>query len=139
MTDNIFTNKLEQPNEEILSITLGKSYKNWKAIKKYIEDNYGTCTEEWKFYGQKIGWTLKIFLGKRNLFFVTVCNGFFRISFVLGGKAVAASEQSKLPKPIIEELIGAKKYAEGRGIRIEVKSQKDVETVKQLVNIKIEN
>lgn len=139
MTNNIFTNKLEQPNEEILSTALGKSYKNWKAIKKYIEDNCGTSTEEWKFYGQKIGWTLKIFLRKRNLFFVTVCNGFFRISFVLGGKAVAAAEQSRLPQTIIEELVNAKKYAEGRGIRIEVKSQKDVETIRLLVDIKVGN
>lgn len=139
MTDNIFTNKLEQPDDETLSTALGKSYKHWKEIKKHINDNYGTCTEEWKFYGQKIGWSLKIFLKKRNLFFVTVCKGFFRISFVLGDKAAAAAEQSKLPKPIIEELVGAKKYAEGRGIRIEVKSQKDIETIKQLVDIKVEN
>ncbi|MBI1936730.1 MAG: DUF3788 domain-containing protein [Ignavibacteriales bacterium] len=139
MTNNIFTNKLEQPDEETLSTVLGKSYKNWQAVKKHIEDNYGSCAEEWKFYGQKIGWSLKIFLKKRNLFFVTVCNGFFRISFVLGNKAVAAAEQSKLPQTIIEELLNAKKYAEGRGVRIEVKSQKDVETIKQLVDIKIEN
>jgi hypothetical protein len=37
------------------------------------------------------------------------------------------------------ELKNARKYAEGRAIRIEVKSRKDLEHVKKLIDIKISN
>jgi hypothetical protein len=52
---------------------------------------------------------------------------------------VSAVEKSDLPKDIKNELKNARKYVEGRGIRIEVKSQKDVEHVKKLIDLKVSN
>ncbi|UCE48498.1 MAG: DUF3788 family protein, partial [Phycisphaerales bacterium] len=63
----------------------------------------------------------------------------FRISFVFGDRAVAAAEQSDLPKDLIETLKNARKYAEGRGLQVEVKGPSDVEDIKRLVEIKIDN
>jgi len=40
---------------------------------------------------------------------------------------------------MIEEVKNAKKYAEGRGRRIEVKTRRDVESVKKLIAIKVMN
>jgi len=54
-----------------------------------------------------------------------------------GDKAVTAIEQSDLPGDIIDEIKNARKYAEGRGLRIEVKNQDDVENVKKVIDIKI--
>ncbi len=44
-----------------------------------------------------------------------------------------------MPEAIKVELKNARKYAEGRGIRIDVKSAKDVENVRKLVEIKVDN
>jgi len=40
---------------------------------------------------------------------------------------------------VIEEITNAKKYAEGRGIRIDVKTRRDVESVKKLIAFKVMN
>jgi len=40
---------------------------------------------------------------------------------------------------LIEEVTNAKKYAEGRGLRIDVKTRRDVESVKKLIAIKVTN
>ena len=95
--------------------------------------------EQWKFYSTKYGWTLKTLLKKRNLFFFTHLDGYFRIGFVFGDKAVAVIENSDFPGDIINELKNARKYAEGKWIAIEVKNQGDVENVKKLIDIKINN
>ena len=50
---------------------------------------------------------------------------------------MAAVEQSDLPVTIIDGLKNARKYVEGRGIRIDVRSADDVENVIKLVGIKI--
>jgi Protein of unknown function (DUF3788) len=47
--------------------------------------------------------------------------------------------KSDLPKAVIEEVTNAKKYAEGRGLRVEVKTRRDVESIKKLIAIKVMN
>ena len=104
-----------------------------------MKAEYGELTEDWKFYGQKSGWILKTLRKKRNLFFFVPHKGSFHVSFVFGDKAVAAVEKSDLPQEIITELKNARKYAEGRGLRIDVKSSADVEHIIKLVEIKVNN
>jgi hypothetical protein len=60
-------------------------------------------------------------------------------AFVFGEKAVTAAEQSTLPESILDMIRNARKYAEGRGIRFEVRGQEDVENVKKLIEIKMAN
>ncbi len=44
-----------------------------------------------------------------------------------------------MPEAIKVELKNARKYAEGRGLRIDIKSAKDVENIRKLVEIKVKN
>ena len=64
---------------------------------------------------------------------------YFRIVFVFGDKAVSVVDRSDLPDVIKSTLRNTRKYAEGRGIPIDVRFPEDVENVKRLVDIKIEN
>ena len=139
MESSVFVDKSIQPDNDRLSQVLGETGKFWEAIKNHIKENHGDVTEEWKFYSPKYGWTLKMLLKKRNLFFFTPLDGYFRLGFVFGDKAVSVIEKSDLPGDIITELKNARKYAEGRGLRIEIKNQEDVENVKKLIDIKISN
>jgi len=61
------------------------------------------------------------------------------IGVVFGDKAFSAAMNSFLPKRIKTELQAAKKYAEGRGIRVTVKSEEDLEVAKLLTEIKAEH
>lgn len=139
MEINAFIDKAIEPTDRRLAQTLGDKAALWETVKKHLEENYGAFTEEWKFYNQKSGWTLKVLLKKRNLFFFVPLKGYFRMAFVFGDKAVAAVEKSDLPENLKSELKNARKYAEGRGIRIDVKLPKHVENVKKLIDIKIKN
>jgi hypothetical protein len=139
MQEHIFIDKSVKPDNQKLSKALGASYKYWEEIKKSLTNEYGELIEEWKYYGQKMGWTLKLLLKKRNLFFFTAYDKYFRLAFVFGDKAVAEIEMSDLPKNLIEELRNARKYVEGRGLRIEVRKKSDIENIKKLVAIKVNN
>jgi len=139
MAANVFIDKLAKPDDQALVRALGKTYPLWAEIEKHIATTLGKSVEEWKYYGLKSGWTMKTLYKKRNLFFFTACEGYFRIAFVFGDRAVAEILKSDLPKAVIEEITNAKKYAEGRGIRIDVKTRRDVESVKKLIAIKVMN
>ena len=70
---------------------------------------------------------------------LSILEDLFKISFVFGDKAVAAVEKSDLPKNLITELKNARKYMEGRGLQVEVKQSEDIENIKKLVEIKMNN
>jgi len=78
-------------------------------------------------------------LKKRNLFFFAPCDKHFRIAFVFGDKAVKAIEESDVSPTLIEEVVGAKQYPEGRGLRIELRKPKQIEDVVKLTAIKVNN
>ncbi len=137
MAVSVFEDKAVMPDDKMLAKALGKSNRMWREIKKHLKAEYGELVEEWKFYGVKSGWILKTLRKKRNLFFFIPLKGSFQVSFVFGDKAVAAVEKSGLPKGLITELKNARKYAEGRGLRIDVKNSADVEHIQKLVEIKV--
>ena len=139
MSTRIFVDKSIKPNDKRLYETLGTAGRWWKTLKKHLEEKYGPITEEWKFYSAKSGWTLKVLRKKRNLFFFTPLKDHFLISFIFGDRAVAVVEKSDLAENIIHRLIHAKKYMEGRGLQIDVKLLEDLENVKKLIEIKIQN
>jgi len=70
---SIFLDKSVKPTNEMLSGALGQSYKYWEEIKNSLENQYGPLIEEWKYYSATSGWTLKLLLKKRNLFFFAPC------------------------------------------------------------------
>jgi len=123
----------------MLSGALGQSYKYWEEIKNSLENQYGPLIEEWKYYSATSGWTLKLLLKKRNLFFFAPCEKYFRLAFIFGDKAVSAVEKSDLPLKMVQELKSAKRYVEGRGLRLEIKKKTDVKNIITLVAIKINN
>ena len=139
MSVSVFEDKATIPDDKMLAKALGKSNRLWQEIKKHLKAEYGELVEEWKFYGQKSGWILKTLRKKRNLFFFIPLKDSFQVSFVFGDKAVAAVQKSDLQKKLVTELKNARKYAEGRGLRIDVKNSADVEHIKKLVEIKVNN
>ncbi len=69
MGTNIFLDKSIKPDDQKLSKALGESYKYWTDIKNYIDSKYPGTVEEWKNYGAKYGWNLKILLKKKGIYF----------------------------------------------------------------------
>jgi hypothetical protein len=61
------------------------------------------------------------------------------VGFVLGERAVKAARQSALSDKVQTLIDDAKKYAEGKGVRIEVRSKKDRDDVEKLAAIKMAN
>ncbi len=139
MSASVFDDKSVKPDSKALVKAIGKTAGYWKKIRSNLENDYGELIDDWKYYGQKTGWLLKVLRKKRNLFFCIPLKGSFRMAFVFGEKAVSAVQSSDLPEAIKLELKNARKYAEGRGIRIDVKSAKDVKNIRKLVEIKVKN
>ena len=59
--------------------------------------------------------------------------------FIFGDKVVKEIEKSNVADKYKSEVMNAKKYAEGRGLVIDVKEGKCITDIKKLIKIKINN
>ncbi|MCK5464218.1 MAG: DUF3788 domain-containing protein [Bacteroidales bacterium] len=137
--EKVFFEKETMPDEEMINEAIGSNYTHLQAIRQFIAEEIGDTNEEWKFYGKKLGWTLKKFYKKRNLFFIGIYKGYFKISFVFGERAAQNVYDSGISSALKKELSEARQYAEGRGISINVDNDGYLDDIKELVRIKVRN
>ena len=134
-----FDEKAIMPHDEMLTAVLADSRALWNTIISYIVETCGDISEEWKFYSKKAGWSLVVSSGKRKILYLIPQDGFFKVNFVFGEKAVAAVQISDLPESIITALLETKSYMEGRSVMFDVKTGADAQAVKKLIEIKQAN
>ena len=139
MALSLFDDKSKQPTKQMLVKTLGKQYQLWAGIEEYIVEKYPKATEEWKYPGVKYGWSFRLKDKKRNIIYMMPSEGHIMVAFAFGDKGVEDIQNSSLPQSIKDELRNAKKYVEGRGIRLQVRNKTDVASIKTLVDIKLAN
>lgn len=136
---SIFTDKNIKPTNENLKEALGETFEFWMDFVDYTYQNYPAAIEEWNFSSEKFGWGFRIKDPKRVLIYLLPRDKFFKVAFVFGQKATDKILQSSISEDIKEELRTAKVYAEGRGIRIDVRQKSSIEDIHQLIKIKIMN
>jgi hypothetical protein len=139
MHEPLFADKSHRPTDTELVAVLGRTKRHWDSLVAHVREVNPTVEAEWKFYTAKFGWTFVARAKRRNLLYLTPDQKRFRVSLAFGDKAVAAAEQSDLPERVIKPIRESPKYPEGRAVRIEVTSARDLAIARQLLALKIAN
>lgn len=126
------------PGDDALREVLGRSGTRWFELKEHLAERCAPLTEEW-ISSKNAGWSLRLKRKKRAIVYMTPCKRHFLAGFALGEKAVRAAHEAGLPDWVLEIIDAAPRYAEGRGVGIEVRTKKDLRGVEQVVAIKMAN
>ena len=137
MSLSIFDDKSRPPKDAELAIALKDSFLFWNELKKLIALRFKPLSIEWGFTSNTTGWGMRLKNRDRTILYMTPRDGHFLASFALGEKAVKAAHEDDLPPSVLKIIDNAKKYAEGRGIRLEVRNGRDVRNVEKLAAIKM--
>jgi hypothetical protein len=135
----VFAGQREEPTESLWAAILGDRYELWQHLVTDLEDEFAIDTAEWHTSLVKLGWSLRLQAKKRNSVYLGPRERWFLASFILGDKAIAAARKGGLDAGVLRLIAESKRYPEGTAIRVEVRSEKDLQTVKKLARIKIEN
>lgn len=139
MALSAFDDKAREPTDaEVAEVLLGTA-DLWNAIRDQIASVYEPLAFDWGFAGKKWGWSLRLKFKKRAVLYMTPSSGFFYAGFALGEKAVNAAHQSDLPQSLLDVIDSSQKYAEGRAVRLEVRTPEDVANVVKLATVKMAN
>ncbi len=136
---SIFRDKAIKPTDKDLVEKLDSTYNLWKRIHDFVFSKYPNGLAEWNHSGQKYGWNFRIKDKKRAILYFLPRDGYFKVAFVFGQKATDIVMESNISSDIKKDLMQATKYAEGRGIRIEITNDSLLPDIEQLIMIKLNN
>lgn len=132
MALSAFGDKSAPPSERELAEVLGASASAWRGLLARL----APLTSEWSFSAKTIGWGLRVMRGDRMILSMIPRDGAFLASFALGERVVA--KLPSLPANVQAAIDSAPRYAEGRGVRIEVRDERDVAAIAVIAQVKIE-
>ena len=139
MALSAFGDRSKPPRAADLAAALGDAVAAWNELHRRLAATCGPIEREWGFSGKSTGWGLRLKHEQRVVLYMTPCRGHFLVSFVLGERAVAAARVHGLPQPVLAAIDGARRYAEGRGVRFEVRDRKEIPPLEALAAIKLAN
>ena len=139
MAFSAFDDEVREPTDTDVAEVLGDTSHLWTDLRALMVSQFDPLAEDWTFSGKKWGWSLRLKHKKRAVLYMTPSTGFFYVGFALGEKAVAAAHASDLPQSLLEIIDGSQKYAEGRAVRLELRSAADLDNVTAVAAIKMAN
>lgn len=130
--------RAREPDEAQAAAVLGEALGAWRELQAWLSAEAGVDRFEWGYSGKAWGWGLRAKAGKRAVLYMTPQRGTFLAGIVLGDRAVAAALAcAALPERVREAVAGAKRYAEGTGLRLPVERPADLASVRELVRVKL--
>ena len=135
MTTVCFDQRSIIPDERGLRGVLGEAY----PCHLEILDLTKSYAQEWKFYGKKYGWQLKVTHKGKALCYVSPLEKSLTVGLGIREEEKDILLNSKLPVKMKQELKSAKKYAEGYPLRIQIRRKSEMRTLRWVLKVLIES
>lgn len=133
----VFSDPDVKPDEKLIFSIIGDKKKLWQAIMTFISDNYTDMEGEWRYYNDGKQWLFKMVHKKKTIFWSSVQEGGFRITFYFGGKAEPFIVASDLSDKAKQQYLAGQKFGKIRAITLLVNDISDVREVEKLIPIKV--
>ncbi|HEY5469480.1 MAG TPA: DUF3788 family protein [Bacteroidales bacterium] len=125
------------PTDEVLFSIIGDKMNLWHVLMNTVKDKYPDSTGSWNYYNDGKRWLFKMTRKKKTMFWTTVFEDTFRITFYFGDKAEPLIFSSDLSVTIKNDFKTSRRYGLIRAITVIVNEQSDIDTVLRLISIKL--
>jgi hypothetical protein len=129
MTINILLDKAQKPDAGLVKgflSTTGAFFEELCALT-------ASCEQEWRHYGKKYGWKLKIHADDKTLLELTVAEGWFLVAMAIRGKELQDLKTDPAAAALADIADAGSSFPEGYGIKVEVRDQASFDRAKVLV------
>jgi hypothetical protein len=137
MSQSVLTDKNQFPSDEVIFSYIGKKKALWISLFDSIHKRHSEFREEWRYYNDGKSWLLKVTKKAKTIFWLSVIDGTFRITFYFTDKVQQQIKNSHLPPELKEQYNTGKKYNKIRGVTLLFKNKKDCTYAEELIGIKL--
>jgi hypothetical protein len=134
---NAFVGKVTKPTTAEVGVALGSSASAWTQLVEEFATRYDVAIQEWKSYSPKYGWSLRLLQKKRTIIYLSPCQGCFRVTFILGNRAVKFLQHGNPSKILTKLIADAPRYPEGAGVRLTVRGTREMAVIRKLAEAKL--
>jgi hypothetical protein len=132
----VLTDKSIEPNDEIVFSHIGEKRILWEQLMNHLKTVKKDMTGEWRYYNDGKSWLFRGLKKEKVVFWVGVVEGAFRVTFYLSGKAEELIANSNIPQHLKDGFESTKEQ-KFRSISILMNTEEDIESVKELIEIKL--
>lgn len=126
MSINVLLDKSDTPTDERIKVSLGGAWPLFEELRGVTQ----ACAHDWKHYGKKYGWKLKVHANDKMLLELTVAEGWFLVAMAIREKE---RQELKADPSAASFDVADTPAPEGYGIKVEVRDAASFERTKSLV------
>ena len=135
MSYGAFTDRTSRPGEAEIEAALAGAASLWSELISFVEESF-RVSRDWKFYGKNYGWSLAFKKSGKALVSLYPDAGSLTAQVILKDDQIARVPSELLIPELRAAIDGANPYAEGRWVFLAVSSERELEVVKRLVEIR---
>jgi hypothetical protein len=125
------------PTDEVLFSIIGNKMELWHILMKTVKDNFPDSSGGWNYYNDGKRWLFKMTRKKKTMFWATVFEDTFSVTFYFVDRAEPLIFNSDLPEIIKNDFKTTKRYGLLRAITVRVNEPSDIDNVLKLISIKL--
>lgn len=135
MAYGAFTDRTSRPEGTEIETALAGAAALWKDIVTFVESSF-RVSSDWKFYGKNYGWSLAFKKSGKALVSLYPDKGSFAAQVILKEDQIAEIPRELMTRELRAAIDAANPYAEGRWIFLAVVSERELQVVKKLIEIR---
>lgn len=136
MNPIVLTDNSVEPNDEIVFSHIGEKRFLWEQLMNHLKTSKKDMNGEWRYYNDGKSWLFRGLRKDKVVFWIGVMQNSFLVTFYLSAKAEDMIANSSLPQHL-KDGFESTKDQKFRSISIDMNSNEDIESVKELIEIKL--
>ena len=126
------------PSEEVLKTALGQVYDVWIALEKQVTQGELSLALDWNYYKDGKAWMCKVCHKKKNVFWLSVWEGFFKAAFFFTERHLEGIADLDISEQIKEDFCRMKPIGKLLPMVISIDRQEQLADVLKVVKFKKE-
>ncbi|MDR1182143.1 MAG: DUF3788 domain-containing protein [Bacteroidales bacterium] len=123
------------PSNEVLNAFLAESYPAFEQLSAILTNEHSLVLE-WNYYNDGRCWLCKVLNRKKNLFWLSVCDKFFKITFYFIEKHLESFTALDISETLKEELYRAKPIGKLLPLLLEIRTREQFPDLLKIVEFK---
>jgi len=125
------------PTEEVIYACIGKKKALWILFFSALHERHPDFSEEWRYYKDGKNWLMKVTRKTKTIFWLSVWEKAFKITFYFSDKVEALIHQSDISDDLKDAFKQGKRFGKIRGLTIVFSKKKDIDYAESLIAIRL--
>ncbi len=122
-------------DDAVIRLALGEAYPRWQELTETLGSEFGLAAS-WQFYRDG-GWLAKVLKGKKNLAWLTIWEGFPRMTFYFPARHREPLTILDIPSELSQRIADAPMSGATLPVSLELRTSEDVATALTILRYKI--